>query len=222
MVDTYGMTTTNIVGSMSVQSLPMSNALPITVNESTPNLAEIQSFPVIVSGGGIHIHQDPVTGQLYRMTDEFHSRIPQILAGNSSVIGMTGGVMPVSMPYVTTEYSLQSQFEDPIIFTDSNSLVSQLRNHIIPLSKKEEESIEIQKINSIQNEYISLYPDYNKSLKEFEFKTYFDSKSTQYSSKSILNKNRYSYPNLSFTRTYLSNIQTSISYINRYSYPTVK
>jgi hypothetical protein len=83
-----GTTTTNTVSSMGAQGLPMSSALPIIVNESTPNLAEIQSFPVIVSGGGIHIHQDPVTGQRYRMTDEFHSRIPQILAGNSSAIGM--------------------------------------------------------------------------------------------------------------------------------------
>jgi len=74
------MTTTTVVSSMGVQGLPMSNALPIIVNENTPNLAEIQSFPVIVSGGGIHMHQDPVSGQRYRMNDEFHSRIPQILA----------------------------------------------------------------------------------------------------------------------------------------------
>jgi hypothetical protein len=95
-VMTNPMTTTNTVSSMGVQGLPMSSALPIIVNESTPNLAEIQSFPVVVRNGGIHIHQDPVTGQRYRMTDEFHSRIPQILAGNSSTIGMTGGVMSVA------------------------------------------------------------------------------------------------------------------------------
>ncbi len=78
------MTTTNTVSSMGAQGLPMSNALPIIVNENTPNLAEIQSFPVIVSGGGIHMHQDPVSGQRYRMNDEFHSRIPQILADRQS------------------------------------------------------------------------------------------------------------------------------------------
>lgn len=97
MAATYGMTTpimssvmqnptttTNTVSSMGVQGLPMSNTLPIIVNESTPNLAEIQSFPVVVSGGGIHIHQDPVSGQRYRMNDEFHSRIQQILADRQS------------------------------------------------------------------------------------------------------------------------------------------
>lgn len=64
----------------------------IRVNENTPNLQIIQSFPVVSRNGNVHIHQDPVTGQMYEMTDEFHSMIPQIVAGNSSV--MTGGVMP--------------------------------------------------------------------------------------------------------------------------------
>ena len=73
------MTTTTVVGSMGVQGLPMSSAIPIIVDENTPNLAEIQSFPVVVSSGGIHIHQDPVSGQRYRMSDDFHSRIPEIL-----------------------------------------------------------------------------------------------------------------------------------------------
>lgn len=66
--------------STGVQGLPMSTALPIPVNENTPNLAEIQSFPVIIRGNGIHMHQDPVSGQRYRMNDEFHSRIPEILS----------------------------------------------------------------------------------------------------------------------------------------------
>ena len=64
----------------------------IRVNENTPNLQIIQSFPVVSRNGNVHIHQDPVTGQMYEMTDEFHSMIPQIIAGTSNV--MTGGVMP--------------------------------------------------------------------------------------------------------------------------------
>ena len=113
-----GTTTTNTVSSMGAQGLPMSSALPIIVNESTPNLAEIQSFPVVVSGGGIHIHQDPVTGQRYRMTDEFHSRIPQILAGNSNVTGnmmvgggLTGGQMSSGVLVVGQNLSV-SQLKD--------------------------------------------------------------------------------------------------------------
>ena len=67
----------------------------IRVNETTPNLQLIQSFPVVSRNGNIHIHQDPFTGQMYEMTDEFHSMIPQIIGGNSSV--MTGGVMPITI-----------------------------------------------------------------------------------------------------------------------------
>lgn len=70
--------------STGVQGLPMSSALPIIVNENTPNLAEIQSFPVIVRGNGIHMHQDPVSGQRYRMDDTFHARIPEILSSRAT------------------------------------------------------------------------------------------------------------------------------------------
>ena len=236
MATTYGMTTpiispvipnpttaTNTVSSMGVQGLPMSSALPIIVNESTPNLAEIQSFPVVVRNGGIHIHQDPVTGQRYRMTDEFHSRIPQILAGNSSVIGMTGGVMPVSIPYVTTEYSLQSQFEDPIIFTDSNSLVSQLREYIVKVETDRDRVLSDVTERSIQNEYNSLYADYNTSLKTFQTKVYYGGTNTlsRPLASVIGYKNRYSYPTFSYTSISRNNIQPMISLVSRYSYPKV-
>jgi hypothetical protein len=90
------MTITTVVSSMGVQGLPMSNALPIIVNENTPNLAEIQSFPVIVSGGGIHMHQDPVSGQRYRMSDDFHSRIPQILADRESAL-VSDSILPIQL-----------------------------------------------------------------------------------------------------------------------------
>jgi len=58
---------------------------PIIVDETTPNLEKIQSFPVVQKNNNNHFHQDPITGQLYRMTDEFHQRIPEILQ-----IGKTG------------------------------------------------------------------------------------------------------------------------------------
>ena len=212
--------------------IPQRSLSMILVDETTPNLEEIQSFPVIYRNGNVHIHQDPSTSQMYQMTDEFHSRIPQILAGSTSAMTggvmpppMTGGVMPppmtggVMMPAnVSTEYSLQDQFEKPIIFTNSNSLVSQLGNYIITLSRKEKESIKIQREISIENEYISLYPE----LKEFGLNTNFNSQSTQYSVQSIVNKIKYAYPNPTSTRADSSNIQTSISYTNRYTYPIIK
>ena len=75
--------------------IPQRSLSMILVDETTPNLEEIQSFPVIYRNGNVHIHQDPSTSQMYQMTDEFHSRIPQILAGSTSA--MTGGVMPPPM-----------------------------------------------------------------------------------------------------------------------------
>lgn len=75
--------------------IPQRSLSMILVDETTPNLEEIQSFPVIYRNGNVHIHQDPSTSQMYQMTDEFHSRIPQILAGSTSA--MTGGVMPPAM-----------------------------------------------------------------------------------------------------------------------------
>jgi len=75
--------------------IPQRSLSMILVDETTPNLEEIQSFPVIYRNGNVHIHQDPSTSQMYQMTDEFHSRIPQILAERASA--MTGGVMPPPM-----------------------------------------------------------------------------------------------------------------------------
>jgi len=64
--------------------LPLASAIPINVDENIQNLQQIQSFPVAGTGpNGIHFHQDPVTGQMYRMTQEFHQRIPQILASRT-------------------------------------------------------------------------------------------------------------------------------------------
>jgi len=109
------MTTTTVVGSMGVRGLPMSNDIPIIVDENTPNLAEIQSFPVVVSGGGIHMHQDPVSGQRYRMSDDFHSRIPQILADR--------------------EYNVTSNQSLPIQLLEKKSLTNQSISTITNLIK---------------------------------------------------------------------------------------
>lgn len=69
------------------KSLPKSSARPIIVDETTSNLAEIQSFPRISKGGRFHVHQDPVTGQRYRMENSLHEQIPEILRlrENSSI-----------------------------------------------------------------------------------------------------------------------------------------
>jgi hypothetical protein len=61
-------------------NLPLSTARPIEVTETTPNLEQIQGFPVVGRAvDGTHFHQDPVSGQMYRMTEILHQRIPQII-----------------------------------------------------------------------------------------------------------------------------------------------
>jgi hypothetical protein len=61
-------------------NLPLSTARPIEVTETTPNLEQIQNFPVAGrAADGTHFHQDPVSGQMYRMSAELHDRIPEIL-----------------------------------------------------------------------------------------------------------------------------------------------
>jgi hypothetical protein len=92
----------------------------IRVNETTPNLEMIQSFPVVSRNGNVHIHQDPVTSQMYEMTDEFHAMIPQILARNSNVTGnmmvgggLTGGQMPSGVLIVGQNLSV-SQLKDAL------------------------------------------------------------------------------------------------------------
>lgn len=61
-------------------NLPMSSARPIEVDENTPNLEEIQGFPVAgTAADGTHFHQDPVSGQMYRMSTDLHQRIPEII-----------------------------------------------------------------------------------------------------------------------------------------------
>lgn len=90
------MTTTGLqAGVVRNMNLPLSRATPIQVTETTPNLEEIQGFPVAGRGlDGTHFHQDPVTGQMYVMSEEFHQRIPQILSNRRS---MSSGIQNVSI-----------------------------------------------------------------------------------------------------------------------------
>lgn len=84
---TLPMTTTGLqAGTTRNMSLPLALALPIQVTETTPNLEAIQNFPVAGRGvDGTHFHQDPVTGQMYVMSDELHQRIPEILKNRTLV-----------------------------------------------------------------------------------------------------------------------------------------
>lgn len=58
----------------------------IFVTMETPNLQQIQLFPVVSRQGDVHIHRDPNTGQLYQMTDSIHQSITRLtsISGVSS------------------------------------------------------------------------------------------------------------------------------------------
>lgn len=69
-------------------SAPMvSTVMPsaIDVDENTPNLQEIQSYPVVMRDGEIHFHQDPISGALYKMTDNFHTKISEIIENKKKI-----------------------------------------------------------------------------------------------------------------------------------------
>jgi hypothetical protein len=101
------MTTTGLqAGVVRNMNLPLSRATPIQVTETTPNLEEIQNFPVAGRGlDGTHFHQDPVSGQMYVMTDEFHQRIPEILS-NKKIIMNGGTITPQTITMGTSNTSV--------------------------------------------------------------------------------------------------------------------
>lgn len=99
------MTTTGLqAGVVRNMNLPLSRATPIQVTETTPNLEEIQGFPVAGRGlDGTHFHQDPITGQMYVMSSTLHDRIPQILSDRTSMSGGVATRMYDGIPTVSTQ-----------------------------------------------------------------------------------------------------------------------
>jgi len=79
-------------------NLPLSTARPIEVTETTPNLEEIQNFPVAGrAADGTHFHQDPVSGQMYRMSAELHDRIPEILRNRTMTSNNTFTIQTIGI-----------------------------------------------------------------------------------------------------------------------------
>jgi hypothetical protein len=118
------MTTTGLqAGVVRNMNLPLSRATPIQVTETTPNLEEIQNFPVAGRGlDGTHFHQDPVSGQMYVMTDEFHQRIPEILR-NRMVSNQTITTLPSLDATITSnieETTNKNEFIESFAQTTSN------------------------------------------------------------------------------------------------------
>jgi hypothetical protein len=112
-------------------TLPLSTERPIRVTELTPNLQEIQSFPIAGKGlDGTHFHQDPETGQMYVMSAEFHDMIPRILMDRESLfnnnnmtmstpdMNISTNGMAVIMPTNTIDLN---SIDDYITLSDNSS-----------------------------------------------------------------------------------------------------
>lgn len=129
--------------------LPLSSARPIEVTETTSNLEEIQNFPVIGRlADGAHFHQDPVSGQVYRMTEEFHQRIPEILRNRSVSSTTDDGILRTDVSTNNTSlnrdtidiqtnngtktFDLIELYEEFMVkIKTSNELVSQFKNAMV-------------------------------------------------------------------------------------------
>lgn len=72
----------------------------IFVTMETPNLQQIQLFPVVSRQGDVHIHRDPNTGQLYQMTDSIHQSITRLtsISGVSSYSNARSNEILSSIP----------------------------------------------------------------------------------------------------------------------------
>ena len=102
-------------------NLPLSTARPIEVTETTPNLEQIQNFPVAGrAADGTHFHQDPVSGQMYRMSAEFHDRIPEILRNRQNIL--SGGLTDQTVPFIEKSSTKSSN-------SDINKIELYLKKH---------------------------------------------------------------------------------------------
>jgi hypothetical protein len=130
------MTTTGLqAGVVRNMNLPLSRATPIQVTETTPNLEEIQNFPVAGRGlDGTHFNQDPVSGQMYVMTDEFHQRIPEILLNN--VVKKQNELIEQINSTVKKVENIPLMKVSTSIDLTSNQNISVVRDKIITTSSK--------------------------------------------------------------------------------------
>lgn len=105
-------------------SLPLAMSTPVGVDENTPNLEEVQSFPVVgIADDGTHFHQDTVTGQMYKMSEDFHNRIPGILASRmtSTIIPTMTTTVPESFTsdeYLNAIIQLSNETPSQTVLTD--------------------------------------------------------------------------------------------------------
>lgn len=212
----------------------------IQVDETTPNLQMIQSFPVVSRNGNVHVHQDPVTGQMYEMTDEFHSMIPQIVAGNSNIMGgviagggLTGGSMPTTGNKIIVGGNTSAILLKPAPLQPTVSIngleYKQIPNQatITDVEKKETKTYQIFSIfpenAGSGTTYIDsvIYRQNNIPYADTETVITRMRESPESSQRQATNKVKFAYPSVpkveSSQTTRVSSISTSVKYV----YPTV-
>lgn len=209
--------------------IPQNVTNAIRVNETTPNLQMIQSFPVVSRNGNTHIHQDPVSGQMYEMTDEFHSMIPQILAGTSNVMsgvivggGMTGGSMPTAGGKIIVGGNISTSLlkqapPQPTVSINGLEYKQSAKNGSIY-------NIFPEYFGASGDTYIDgvIYKQNNIPYGETET---IISRRTQTSSpnqRQPLNRVKFAYPSVQRAESSLNNRTMSVSTPVKYVYPSVK
>lgn len=144
-------------------NLPLSTARPIDVTETTPNLEQIQSFEVVGRAvDGTHFHQDPVTGQMYRMSEEFHQRISDILSQKDMYMNFTitdlvenDGILELNSMSSHIDTSKQFYTSESIGLGKSkvqfNDISTTISNNLITSNKEVLKKYEIENTSILNN-----------------------------------------------------------------------
>lgn len=167
-------------------NLPMSSARPIEVDENTPNLEEIQGFPVAgTAADGTHFHQDPITGQMYRMSTDLHQRIPQILADRKV---MSGGITNIDdIDNTNSQMDPKEYFK----FSEKQSLEEPtLRVNGVPVTTDSNPTVSLNTKFGINSNYLNM----NDSLFVFKLSDLYDKKFREISTNHLIYDLRSSTP----------------------------
>lgn len=198
----------------------------IRVNENTPNLQLIQSFPVISRNGNVHIHRDPTNGQLYEMTDEFHSMIPQILNNQTNQVAINGGTTLneiVQVPEIVDKFTNTTALQ-----TFSNLLAGSVDLNQIQLSTNSNRvNRPLQVSDRIGS--LSYLMDTGQSLPSMNNT---DGNQNILQNNEVLQPNipmgivtsntpRHAYPTIMVVSNVTFNTSTYANFVNRHAYPTV-
>lgn len=218
--------------SMSIMGVDLNNPIVmpqgvmdvIRVNENTPNLQLIQSFPVISRNGNVHIHRDPTNGQMYEMTDEFHSMIPQMVSNRNNQIAVNNGTSLneiAAVPEIVNKFTNTTALQ-----TFSNLLASSVDLNQIQLatnSNRSNRPIQISdRIGSLLNSMNLNQTSQDMNVSNINQNIFQNNEILQQNIPvGIVTSNtpRHSYPKISVVPNMSFNTSTYANFVSRHAYP---